>query len=224
MAKATKAIVNDIEEMKKQKIPAVAFNVLNIEPCAALYRISPDTVVSFMKSICDDFFGKNGYYMVDIDYNMRAGTVDMWVWFRWNSPHLVDNSLVDDENSMINRPIPAISADVKEFMNLYCRNEDRHIFEEGDGRGDRQYKGIKVDMFRVFCAMFDQKGSWYNTIHNSDSNKKPPFSVVNVRAKWDEGTRRVKWFIVKKEDGIIGDRRPLRPRAAYKARSDEDEE
>lgn len=217
----------DAEEMRKLKYPDLAFNVMGIEPTSVQFIVSTNEVENFVKGICNDTFGQNEINSVEIDSMLRGkgdsahGQVELFVWFRADSRHLVDKTLVDDSNAIIHDYIPRYSDQLKQFMKRYCREENQRVYSEGDGRGRRMYQCLKLDLGRIFGEMFDRHGKWYNYVYSENGEARRRESIINVQAVWDENSRKVKRFIVIKTSARDGNRRPLRPQAVFKPRSEE---
>ena len=207
--------MRDIEELRKIQIPPVCFNLLGCEPDRTRFIITVDDLEKFTKDICKDFFGSgsDGVYSVELDSD-RATGVNMFIWFRWDSAHIVDTSLLNDDKAAINKTVPRLSKEAKQFMELYCREENRRIYGEGDGRGERTFKCMKVDVFKLFCAIFDTRGRWYEAVYGN--NGRPPRSVIIVNAVWDQKTNRVTRFEVEKRNRSFGNRTPQKPISAFK--------
>ena len=214
----------DVETMRNMKIPPVSFNIVGLSPVECTYTPLVSDVINFMKGVCKDFFGTNGVYDVTINSDMNAAAVAMFVWFKWDSPHIADTSLIDDDKSVINRPIPKLSKELRQFMEAYCRPENQKVLSEGTRDGVHrftEFKCVKVDLYRVFLAMFDQKGRWYNEVFGNTGDR-TPYTQVNVNTVWDKKNGNVTGFIVKKCDGRRGGRKPLPPMGAFRARRNDD--
>lgn len=208
--------MKDVEELRKIPMPPVCFNLLGYQPDSARFTVTPKDVEDFTKEICKDFFGtgSNGIHSLELDSDRSTG-VNMFIWFRWDSPHIVDTTLLNDEKAAINKPVPRLSKEAKQFMELYCREENRRLYGEGDGRGERTFKCMKVDVFKLFCAMFDSRGRWYDAVYEN-TNSRPIRSTIIVNAVWDPKSNRVFKFEVEKRGRMFGSRTPLKPISAFK--------
>lgn len=213
-----KVAMPDNGALRNQILPQCVFNRAGLIPVAGIFICPIDELINFTKGLCADFFGPNGINSIDLDADLRAETVNMYVWFRWDSKHIVDNSLANDPNAVINKAVPRWSKELKQFMEAFCREENRKVVNEGDGRGDRTFKCIKVDVYKIFCAMFDRNGKSYNEVYYGGKGKDVQCPVY-VNTQWDENTGRVKFFSIKKEEGRNCHRKPIIPKAAFRARS-----
>lgn len=208
--------MKDIEELKKIPMPVVCFNLLGCDSELARFYVTPEDVEKFAKDICKDFFGtgNNGIHSVELDSDPRTG-VNLFIWFRWDSPHVADTSLLNDDNAAINKPVPRLSKELKQFMELYCREENRRLYGEGDGRGERTFKCIKVDVYKLFYSMFDGNGRFYDEVYGNNGDRTPR-SVILVQAVWDRNTNRVSMFEVEKRSRRSNGHAPIKPISAFK--------
>ena len=215
--KKIQTCIKDIEELKKMPIPVVCFNLLGLDSDSARFTMTSDDLVRFTKDICNDFFGKNGVHDVEFDSDRRTG-VNMFVWFKWDSPHIVDTSLLNDDKAAVNKPVPRLSKEVKQFMELYCREENRRLYGEGDNRyGYQSFKCLKLDVFKLFCAIFDSRGRWYNAVYEGNTrNGNPPRSVIIVNAMWEPDSNRINKFVIEKRNRGRNSRTPIKPTSAFK--------
>jgi hypothetical protein len=156
---------DDKEKIIKQT-GALSYNDGGHIPVGHIWHFTPDYVKKEALKHCQNEI--RDFKEVTLYFDRNTGRISVCAWLPWNSEHLIDKSVDRDHDVKLgSKYIKRQSEDLRQFMNRYCRNEQRRI---GDDEGNSRLKGIEIDVSKILHVMIDGSGQQYRNAFDKTYN------------------------------------------------------
>lgn len=182
---------NNVSKKAAMDLMPTAYSVNGLSPVSSKFRLTPDQlkkeILTIAKTFIPDF--------TDCTLaHSRSGMLVAYLWLPQNSNHLADQ-IGNDNSVVITKPIFRFSNDIKEFMDKFCRKENKRTFNEDRPSGGVPKVALEVEIIKFMYILFDTNGYQFSKVSgskatrtdikleanfNSDGNKMGAFAYLTV--------------------------------------------
>ena len=202
---------NDViwtDELKEYliKLSATSYTVTGLSPNESKFYLTEAQISKILMNTASTFLKE--IEECNFVINKRTGDMTGFVWIKENSPDINDSDLRKND-SALNRNVRKYSQGLKEFMDKFCRKNEKRPVDATDSR----FVGIPVNLQVVLDLEFDVRGIQYG---NKFGDKYRRRTNLNYNAIF-EGDKFTCLEVTKKLPDQIRGPRNLRAKRSYNA-------
>lgn len=154
-------------KVEVKNLMPTAFTISGLAPTSSTFRLTPDQLKRETLAIAKTFLSDFTDCTLDHSNN---GMLVAYLWLPQDSKHLTEQ-VGADSGTIIKKPIFRYSNEIREFMDKFCRKDNKRTFNEDRPSGGIPKVALEVDLMRFMEILFDTNGYQYSKVSNSRATR-----------------------------------------------------